>query len=121
MIDDDELLGKEADHRIRNSLQLVASLLQIQARRGGRVDAAAELLAASRRVACIAAVHERLYRDPRAGFVALRPYLEELCVDLERSRQSDGRHPLGGRRGASSCRARHGFWTYHYRTGPQRA
>jgi len=31
MIDDDELLGKEADHRIRNSLQLVASLLQIQA------------------------------------------------------------------------------------------
>lgn len=80
----DDFLAREADHRIANSLQLVAGLLRTQARNTSDVSAVSELLAASRRVDSIARVHERLCRDPRSGSVALRPYLESVCEDLIR-------------------------------------
>ena len=72
-------------HRVKNSLQLVTSLLSTQAR-GSDVPAVREqLLGAAGRVATIGAVHERLYRDGSGDEADAVAYLAGLVEDLRRS------------------------------------
>jgi len=72
-------------HRVKNSLQLVTSLLSTQAR-GSDVPAVREqLLEAAGRVATIGAVHERLYRDGSGEEADAAAYLAGLVEDLRRS------------------------------------
>jgi len=78
-----ELLMQEIHHRVRNSLQIVQSVLSLQSRTPG--DPADMLLQAGRRVATIAAVHNRLYRDGAGLEVRLRDYLSGLVDDLHES------------------------------------
>lgn len=79
-----ELLLREVDHRVRNSLTVTRSLLSLQARLSpdGTREALEE---ATQRVSTIALVHDRLYRADRIGTVELGSYLRGLCGDLDRS------------------------------------
>lgn len=86
-----ELLFKEVNHRVKNSLQLVSSLLQLQ-RLSLRDPAAAHHLDdAVARVNAIAAIHERLYRSDDVTTVDFATYLSILCKDLEQTVQAGGR------------------------------
>jgi len=78
-----ELLMQEVHHRVRNSLQIVQSVLSLQSRTPG--DPSDMLLQAGRRVATIAAVHDRLYRDGAGLEVRLHEYLVGLVDDLHES------------------------------------
>jgi two-component sensor histidine kinase len=71
---------REVDHRIRNSLQVVSSVLHLQARTAG--PAASQFHAAAARVAAIAMVHKRLYKYGDVGSVELDRYLIDLCHGL---------------------------------------
>jgi two-component sensor histidine kinase len=71
-----DLLLKEVDHRIKNSLQIVSSLLHLQARTAG--PAASEFDNAAARVAAIALIHEQLHKYDYVGTVALDRYLIDL-------------------------------------------
>jgi two-component system, chemotaxis family, sensor kinase Cph1 len=73
-------LLKEVDHRIKNSLQIVSSLLQIQAKMGG--PAASQFHAAAARVRAIAAIHKQLHKNDHAGTVELDHYLIDLCREI---------------------------------------
>jgi two-component sensor histidine kinase len=75
------LLLKEINHRVRNSLQLVASMLNLQAPDDPQV--AASLQEASGRVMAIARAHERLYRSSRVETIDLAEYLSAICRDLQ--------------------------------------
>ena len=77
-----EILGKESDHRFLNSLQMIASLLSMQARTAVSPQTASELTIAADRVIMIAAIHRRLHSLGGADTVAFKPYLEELCSDF---------------------------------------
>ena len=77
-----DLLIREVNHRVKNSLQLVTSLLAIQRRQTADPAARRDLEEASGRVKAIARVHERLYRDAVPGRVDLCGYLRDLCEDL---------------------------------------
>lgn len=80
-----DLLLCEAHHRIKNSLQLVASVLELQARKSSKTQSLQEaLMQASRRVRAIAQMHDRL-QVSGSGDVALAPYLRQLCADLSNS------------------------------------
>lgn len=80
-----DLLLCEADHRIKNSLQLVAAVLQLQAKRSSEFQSPQEaLMQASRRVRAIAQVHDRL-QESASGDVAFADYLRHLCADLSHS------------------------------------
>ena len=58
-----ELLLKEVNHRVKNSLQLVLSMLSLQGH-GFKEPETRELFTkAISRVTAIAAIHERLYQD----------------------------------------------------------
>ena len=56
-----EVLLREVNHRVGNSLQIIASLLHLQASSAAQDDVKAALTNAMGRVAAVAQVHRRLY------------------------------------------------------------
>ena len=78
-----DLLMKEVDHRIQNSLQLVAAFLSMQARAAGPGAVADQLGEAQARLAAVAQVHRRLYRDDQIETIDLSRYLAELTADMK--------------------------------------
>ena len=84
LLRDKDLLMQEVHHRVRNSLQLVHTLLLLQARAGG-ADARGALQVAAQRVMTVAAVHERLYRGGSVTEADAAEYLGGLVDDLRRS------------------------------------
>lgn len=77
------LLLREMNHRVGNSLQIIVSLLNVQA--GATEDRRAKeaLHAARNRVSAVAQVHRRLYTSDQIATVALDQYLASLLDDLE--------------------------------------
>ena len=73
---------REGDHRIKNSLQLVASLMRMQARREKSEPARDALRSAAERVSSIASIHDALQRTDGADRVDLGPVLQKMCVAL---------------------------------------
>lgn len=75
-----DLLMKEADHRIKNSLQIVSTLLHMHADNAG--TAAGQFHDAAARVAAIAAVHRQLHNSDDVETVAIDRYLADLCQEI---------------------------------------
>jgi two-component sensor histidine kinase len=75
------ILVQEIQHRVANSLQIIASLLMQSARKVQSEETRVHLQAAHHRVLSIAAVQRQLAitGDER---VALRPYFKQLCDSL---------------------------------------
>lgn len=76
------LLLREVNHRVSNSLQLIASLLQLQSR-GSKPEVKDALLEAHNRVLAVAKVHRSLYTSENVQSVALHRYLEALTNDIQ--------------------------------------
>ena len=78
------LLG-EVNHRVKNSLQIVSSILNIDAASTEGAAAAERLRAAAARVRAVAAVHELIYKSGEVSAVYVDGYLRDLCRALEAS------------------------------------
>lgn len=76
-----ELLTREIDHRIMNSLQFVSGLLTMQSGAAGTGDAATQLKEAATRVAAVARVHRNFYAED-TDEVSCIAFLSRLCSDL---------------------------------------
>jgi two-component sensor histidine kinase len=74
------VLHQELQHRVANSLQIIASVLMQSARRVPE-DAKGYLVDAHSRVMSVAALQRQLAQS-RAGDVALRAYFTELCGSI---------------------------------------
>ncbi len=84
-----DVLMKEVNHRVQNSLQLVAAFLSLQAKSSDDAKVKAHLAEAQARLAAVALVHRRLYRDDQVESVDLSRYLEELADDMKTSLGED--------------------------------
>jgi two-component sensor histidine kinase len=84
-----EVLLREVNHRVGNSLQIIASLLHLQASSAAEDDVKAALTNAMGRVAAVAQVHRRLYTSQDLKSVLLNQYLEALLEDLRRSAEGN--------------------------------
>src|SRR5208282_1118550 len=81
-LEEKESLLKEVHHRVKNNLQLISSLLSLQA---ARIEdpAVAELFAESRnRVRSMALVHENLYRAGNFARISMATHIQNLCAHL---------------------------------------
>jgi two-component sensor histidine kinase len=85
------VLIREVNHRVSNSLQLIASLLQVQSAAQSDMRSAHTLLNAYKRVSAVARVHKRLYTSADVRFVDLADYLCGLVEDLRQSADQGGR------------------------------
>jgi two-component sensor histidine kinase len=84
-----EVLLREVNHRVGNSLQIIASLLHLQANSSTQEDVKVALTNAMGRVAAVAQVHRRLYTSHDLKSVLLNQYLEALLEDLRRSAEGN--------------------------------
>jgi two-component sensor histidine kinase len=84
-----EMLLREVNHRVGNSLQIIASLLHLQANSSNDDDVKAALTNAMGRVAAVAQVHRRLYTSHDFKSVMLNQYLQALVEDLRRSAEGE--------------------------------
>jgi two-component sensor histidine kinase len=85
-----EVLLREVNHRVANSLALVSSLVSLQAKAITDAGAKTALAETQERIFAISLVHKRLYgsNDPRA--VTLDEYLIGLLDHLKSSMRGDG-------------------------------
>lgn len=85
-----EILLAEVNHRVANSLQLVATLVRMQMR--SVTDAAAKdaLLETQSRINAISLIHKSLYTSGDVTNVALNDYLGAMLGNLETAMKKDG-------------------------------
>jgi two-component sensor histidine kinase/CheY-like chemotaxis protein len=84
-----EVLLREVNHRVGNSLQIIASLLHLQANSSTEDEVKAALTNAMGRVAAVAQVHRRLYTSHDLKSVMLNQYLGALLEDIRRSAEGN--------------------------------
>lgn len=82
---DKDLLAREIDHRVKNSLTMVASLLSMQERGAAPPEVKLALAAAVARIRSIARIHERLYLGADLQTVDFASYIQDLGRDVAAS------------------------------------
>ena len=80
-IEHQQVLIKEINHRVKNSLQLVASVLRLQMEDDPHITR--HLQEASSRIMAIGRAHDRLYRSPQIERIELAGYLTDICRDMK--------------------------------------
>ncbi len=81
-LEEKEVLLKEVHHRVKNNLQVISCLLNMQAGNITDQPAVAALHESERRVMAMAVIHERLYSHKRMDRIDFREYAEVLSEDL---------------------------------------
>jgi len=77
-----ELLLREGDHRIKNSLQIIIGLLAMQARRETTPNTREALKAAAARVQAVARMHDALQLDGGHDVVDIGALIATMCKSL---------------------------------------
>jgi two-component sensor histidine kinase len=86
-----EVLLEELQHRVANSLQIIASILLMKARTVQSEETRLHLRDAHKRVMSIAAVQKQLHASGANGSIEIRTYLARLCETLAISMIGDSR------------------------------
>jgi two-component system CheB/CheR fusion protein len=79
-----EALLKEVHHRVKNNLQVIVSLLNLQARQIQEKAVLALFEETRNRVMAISSIHEQLYRGASFAGIELTAYARKLVPDLVR-------------------------------------
>ena len=93
-LEEKESLLKEVHHRVKNNLQLISSLLNLQAAQIADPEVAALFTDSRDRVRSMAIVHENLLHAGNFAAVPVRAHLGQLCTQLERAYRPPARNIL---------------------------
>jgi chemotaxis protein methyltransferase CheR len=86
-----EVMLDELQHRVANSLQIIAGIILMKATRVESEETRAHLHDAHNRVMSIAAVQAQLQASGTIGPIDMMPYLSKLCATLATSMIGDNR------------------------------
>ena len=88
---DREVMLREINHRVKNNLQVIISLLRLQASRSPTPEVRDAFEEACGRVSTITELHVALFDGAQIGSLDFGPYLHDLCARLEAATR--GTHP----------------------------
>ena len=78
----DEARIKEIHHRIKNNLQVISSLLSLEAERFSDIKVLNAFKESQNRVASMALIHEELYKGKEANSLDFAAYLQKLTEEI---------------------------------------
>ncbi len=82
-LEEKEILLKEIHHRVKNNLQIVSSLLNLQTSYIDDDNVALDLIKGSQnRIKSMAMIHEKLYQSKNFSHIQFDNYIEKLISDL---------------------------------------
>ena len=102
-----DVLLDEIQHRVANSLQIIASIILLKAKSVESEETRRHLQDAHSRVVSVAAVQQHLYASAAIGSMEMQPYLTRLCEALSNSMIGDDRPiilEVVGEGGITTCR-----------------
>lgn len=91
-VSDKELLLKEIHHRVKNNLQVINGLLQIQSNRSSNGEVKSILKQTQGRIFSIASIHQLLYNDPNEKKVEVSEYVDQII--LQNSKVHGDKHAI---------------------------
>jgi chemotaxis protein methyltransferase CheR len=91
LLEQKQMLLAEMNHRVANSLQIIASILLMKARTVDSAETRLHLQDAHRRVMSVASVQQHLQASGKGEQMAVGPYLSKLCETLVASMIGDDR------------------------------
>ena len=77
-----DILLKEIHHRVKNNLQIISSLLDLQSRRTADDTAKSALTVGKNRVQSMALIHQNLYTEDDLTGISVKDYLTMLSSNL---------------------------------------
>lgn len=77
-----EMLLKEVHHRVKNNLQIVSSILNLQARHIQEEKALNAIKDSRNRVKSMALIHQNLYKKDNLNSILISTYIHNLCQSL---------------------------------------
>ena len=101
-----DVLLDEIQHRVANSLQIIASIILLKAKSVESEETRRHLHDAHTRVISVAAVQQHLHAAAGLGSMGMLPYLTKLCDALTHSMIGDGQSislKVLGKGGGSNC------------------
>lgn len=84
-----EMLIQEVHHRVKNNLQIISSILNMQASAEKDLKTVSSIKKAQQRVRSIAMIHEKLYQDDTFSSIDFREYLFDLTNQIKSAVSSD--------------------------------
>ena len=78
----DTMRRQEVDHRVANSLQLISSLLSLQARQAADVSVRDALRIAAHRIDAVGAIHKALHQSGSLASIDIATYLFDLAETI---------------------------------------
>ncbi len=81
-LEEKEVLLREINHRVKNNLQVISSLLRLQARQASDDTSRHVLQDTENRLHTIALIHETLYQSRNLASIDVEPYLKRLVAHL---------------------------------------
>ena len=85
-----DVLLRELDHRAKNNMMSMASVLRLQARATSNYEAKEALRSSASRIQVMANVHDHLSPSSPDRSVNMKQYLEDLCHNIEEMRATSG-------------------------------
>ena len=83
------LLLKEVHHRVKNNLQIISSLLNLQTREEQDRQVLEAVKESQNRVKTMALLHEKLYQNQTLSSIHMQEYMNQLAQFLKNSYQQD--------------------------------
>jgi len=90
-LEEKEVLLKEIHHRVKNNLQIISSLLSLQAADLKDANLLAQYQDSQDRIRSMALIHERLYRSSDLAHIDFGNYLQDLTSSLVQTYRQQAR------------------------------
>jgi two-component system, sensor histidine kinase PdtaS len=84
-LEEKKVLLREIHHRVKNNMQIISSLLNLQATHTNDENVIDILMESQNRVKSMAMIHEKLYQSPELARIDFKEYISQLSTFLRQS------------------------------------